>query len=282
LKFEYIKKDNTFEITIPVLRLDLTIPEDLIDEVVRIIGYDKIEAKIPKLDFKPQVNGIFYKTLAVKKHFIDAGYSEVMTYTFCNEGDVGVLKSTSDKNFLRTELRNGLKEVYTKNSLNEQLLALDKIKIFEIGTVFLKNKEEIRVGWHDNKGPVEMTLDEFCEENNIVVGDSYIDLLQTEDKGIENKFKSWSSYPFITRDIAVWVPEGTPSDNLKKIYKNNGTDLLVREPRLVDTFTKDGKTSYAFRLVFQAFDRTLTDTEINEIMEKITEKILSNTGWEVR
>jgi phenylalanyl-tRNA synthetase beta subunit len=50
---------------------------------------------------------------------------------------------------------------------------------------------------------------------------------------------------------------------------------------LFDTFTKDGRTSYAFRLVFQATDRTLTDEEVNKIMDELYAVALSN-GWEVR
>jgi phenylalanyl-tRNA synthetase beta subunit len=94
-------------------------------------------------------------------------------------------------------------------------------------------------------------------------------------------FKLWSVYPFITRDISVWVPSSVSADELKKIYQELGTELLVREPELVDKFEKGDKTSYAFRLVFQSYDRTLTDSEISEIMTNITSKIVS-LGYEVR
>ena len=45
---------------------------------------------------------------------------------------------------------------------------------------------------------------------------------------------------------------------------------------------KGGKISYAFRLVFQSENRTLTDQEVNDIMTKITNKIKENNGWQVR
>jgi 2'-5' RNA ligase len=57
--------------------------------------------------------------------------------------------------------------------------------------------------------------------------------------------------------------------------------LLKKGPRLFDTFTKDGKTSYAFRMVFQSNTRTLVEQEITDIMNKITAS-LQNEGWEVR
>jgi phenylalanyl-tRNA synthetase beta subunit len=102
--------------------------------------------------------------------------------------------------------------------------------------------------------------------------------MNTENK----KFKMWSLFPFIARDIAVWVPEEIKSENVAKIIKENMGEMVIRGPELFDEFKKEGKTSYAFRLVFQSFERTLTDTEVNDTMTKITNKIKENIGWQVR
>ena len=96
------------------------------------------------------------------------------------------------------------------------------------------------------------------------------------------KFKMWSLFPFITRDVAVWVPEGVLSSEVLKIIKENAGNLVIRGPELFDEFKKDGQISYAFILVFQSFERTLTDEEINVIMTKITNKIKDKNGWQVR
>lgn len=289
LKFEYIKNEEKFMITQPVLRLDLCEPHDFVEEVGRILGYDKVEAVIPKLDqsvlagWNPQINQVFYKTLAVKKYFVDLGYSEAMTYSFRNKGEVEMFKTASDKKFLRTNLKDGITESLAMNTLNAPLLGIDAVKIFEIGTVFTKNGEQLNVAFNEKKNIIEMSLDEFCIKNNIVVGDSYGELLQVPNSELRTpSFKSWSPYPFITRDISVWVPETVSSDTLKEIYQKNGTELLIRIPRLVDTFTKDGKTSYAFRLVFQSFEKTLTDAEVNAVMESINRELASHTDWVVR
>jgi phenylalanyl-tRNA synthetase beta chain len=91
----------------------------------------------------------------------------------------------------------------------------------------------------------------------------------------------WSEYPFMTRDIAVWLPESVSNNELISIINKNGTELLQGEPRLFDQFTKDGRTSYAYRIIFQAFDRTLTDNEVNPIMDAIYSECKSN-NWEIR
>ena|SRR3989344_2538832 len=96
------------------------------------------------------------------------------------------------------------------------------------------------------------------------------------------KFTMWSLFPFISRDVAVWVPEDVRSSDVEKIIKDNAGELVVRGPELFDEFKKDGKISYAFRLIFQSYERTLTDAEINEIMAKITNKIKGKEGWQVR
>ena len=56
--------------------------------------------------------------------------------------------------------------------------------------------------------------------------------------------------------------------------------LLVRS-ELFDTFEKGDKLSLAFRLVFQSFEKTLTDAEVNAVMEKVNEAV-KKEGWEVR
>jgi len=92
----------------------------------------------------------------------------------------------------------------------------------------------------------------------------------------------WSLFPFITRDVAVLVPEGVTSLEVMKVIKENVGELVIRDPELFDEFKKDGKVSYAFRIVFQSHERTLTDLEVNEVMNKITEKIKENKDWQVR
>jgi phenylalanyl-tRNA synthetase beta subunit len=182
-------------------------------------------------------------------------------------------------------LTDGLKESIRLNSLNLPLLDMKEIKVFEIGTVFKKDKEEMHVAYGDKKNIVEMPLMEFCEKEKLNDEMKF----NLEKKDTQNKiFKPWSIYPFITRDVAVWVPSETDSQEVYKIIKDNAGPLLIKEPFLFDEFSKpaspaggDAKTSYAYRLVFQSYERTLKDEEINQIMSNIEQKI-SSLGWTVR
>ena len=291
--FTYKENKGTFKIVAPPMRLDLAIEEDMSEEIGRVLGYDKVKGKIPQINSKPKINETYKNISWARGKLLSLGYSEVMTYTFCDKGEVEVQKSASDKKFLRTNLSDGLRESIKLNQLNAPFLGIDKIKIFEIGTVFKKSgsssaqssggtMEEMHVCFGDKKEIKEMSLEEFCESaspNAFAQVRTQPDHLQ---KYVGSAFQIWSLFPFIARDIAVFVPEGIKSEDVAKIIKENMGEMVVRGPELFDEFKKPGKISYAFRLIFQSYDRTLTDTEVNEIMTKITNKIKEKNGWQVR
>lgn len=286
-KFKFEK--DLWEVEVPSLRLDIIDKRDFVEEIGRVHGYEKIISKLPDLKQKNNDNSNWMQICFAKHKLIQEGYKEVMTYAFKNKGELEVLASASNKSFLRTNLSDGLKESFSLNQKNLSLLEDDNLKIFEIGTVFKKSGEEVNVAFADKKGITEMTLREYTNDLDLSqevldeileITKGYLKDLYLDKEDIRS-FKPWSIYPFITRDIAVWLPEGHSPEDLIRIYKEFGTELMVTEPRLFDSFTKEGKTSCAYRLVFQAEDRTLTDDEINGIMEKITQKIIS-LGWVVR
>jgi phenylalanyl-tRNA synthetase beta subunit len=98
---------------------------------------------------------------------------------------------------------------------------------------------------------------------------------------MNTSFKMWSLYPFVVRDIALWVPEKVGSSKVHKVLKENAGGLVMRGPELFDEFKKEDKVSYAFRMVFQSYDRTLTDAEVNEQMERV-KMAVEKEGWTVR
>ena len=276
-----------WEIIVPPMRLDLVIEEDMAEEIGRILGYDRIKPIISKINFKPKANEVYSKISWARNKLLNDGYSEVMTTTFCTKGEVSVLASASDKNFLRTNLTDGLKESLKLNQLNAPLLGMSEIKIFEIGTIFKKSgsssaqgfggtMEEMHVAYNKEEKITEMSLEDYCK--NIPKDFN----LEPRNYNLETKFKMWSLFPFIARDVAVWVPEDVKSTDVEKIIKDNMGEMVIRGPELFDEFKKDGKISYAFRLVFQSYERTLTDQEVNDIMTKITNKIKGKNGWQVR
>jgi phenylalanyl-tRNA synthetase beta chain len=105
------------------------------------------------------------------------------------------------------------------------------------------------------------------------------------DKNSRVTFKPFSSEPFMVRDIALFVDGSVTAEAVQEIIKGSATavakELLVKGPDLFDQFEKEGKKSLAFRMIFQANDRTLTDTEVNGFMEKVYGAV-KEKGWQVR
>jgi len=272
---KYVFQDGTFEIEVPTYRLDLVIEEDMAEEIGRILGYDKVKGELPKINFTPKVNENYAKIAWARNKLLADGYSEVMTYVFQDKGEVEVMQSASDKKFLRTDLTKGLTESLKLNKVNSALLGLKEVKIFEIGNVFLKDKEETRVAYNEKQKINEVPLNDFCKD---MPSDFK---LEPRSYQLSANFKMWPLYPFIARDMAVWVPENISSEDVMKVIKDNAGELVVRGPELFDEFKKDGKVSYAFRTVFQSFDRTLTDVEVNGFMDKVKTAVEGH-GWQVR
>lgn len=277
--FEYKQEDDFFTVTIPPLRLDLVGVHDMVEEIGRIIGYDKIAPTIPKIQFKPKLDDTYSKIETARQKLIADGYSEVMTYAFTKKGKVEVARAPKGKEFLRTNLSDGLKSAFEVNRLNAPLLEIGDVRIFEIGSVFPEiGKEEIHVGYADKKGVIESALEEFVKDVPLVQPSSESKVEKPNTK----VFKNWSQFPFITRDIALWVREEADKEKILLICEQNGGELLVKKPYVFDMFKAgDGKISIAVRLVFQSFDRTLLDSDIALPMERIVQNC-KEQGFEVR
>ncbi|MBT3729794.1 hypothetical protein HON59_02165 [bacterium] len=298
LGFEYEVSGEEFVVNPPLERTDLKIKIDIIEEVGRIYGYENIEAILPsKSEKAPKINKKFYYVSKIKNFLVKEGFSEVYTYTFRDSGEVEMIKPfASDKNFLRTDLRGGLLKSLEQNVKNLPLLDTDEVRIFEIGNVFSKDKEYTSLGIIDS-GDIVNKLSEFLGME--INGDSKDNIFETnfdklleklsepegEYEKLETKesitYSSISPYPFMLRDIAVWVPSDVTSDDVLEVVKKESTELLVNT-KLFDEFKKDDKISYAFNLVFQSQEKTLSDEEVNKIMDSVTEALNSNSNWEVR
>lgn len=314
--FSCEKKGEAYVVSVPFERLDLRIKEDIIEEIGRIYGYEKITPELPTFTKQEGVvDKEYFFAERVREALTGLGFSEIYTTSFHPDGDIELANSVApERRFLRTNLRNGIEASLTLNLHNLDLLGLDRVLVFEIGTVFTKDGEytALAIGARSSvkKENVDAIVDGAVEKVAQVLGtklsgetkdgvweDNVSDA--TEDiaeptqydhltTGTEQvKYAPFSIYPFIARDIALWVPEGVFADDVEKIISEHAGELLVKKPRLFDTFTKtfdDGttKTSYAFRLVFQSYDRTLTDGEVNDIMAAVTSALQQNEGWEVR
>ena len=130
------KNGETYTVFVPFERLDLPIPEDLVEEVARIIGYDKVPAvELPRVPEKARGQCEFLCCRESARRIDRQGYSEVFTCVFADKGDrVVANKVDGVRPYLRATLVDGLRDAYERNIRNKDLLGLKQVRLFEIGT----------------------------------------------------------------------------------------------------------------------------------------------------
>ena len=352
LGFTYETEENIVYVSVPKRRIDISIPEDLIEEVGRIYGVDNIEGKLPELQLK---QGSYNKTLReIRNKMIDLGLNETLSYILVNDKEA--VKYTTDefetiklldpmteeRNTLRYSMIPSLVKIYEYNKARNQ----KDVSIFEIGKGFYKKNEEYgentklcalmtgerylglngkQVDFYDIKGVTEEILDylgyngrySFIQEdnmpkefhpyqtavinvNNDIVGivgklhpevskDNVYVLEINLDKLLDKKtgkmkYKEISKFPVVKKDLAVIVDKDVTAEEIAKQIKKAAGSLLLGT-KVFDVYTGTGieenKKSIAYSLEFGAQDRTLTDEEINAILEKIIVS-LEKQGAELR
>lgn len=313
LGFSYQKKNDKWEVTAPFERTDIAIAEDVIEEVGRVYGYEHITSVMPKPVLLTEYNARQYYSEKVRKLLIGLGFSEVVTSSFRKKDEVALLNAlASDKGCVRSSLVKNIAEVLDKNAPLRDLLGCEDTRIFEIGTVFTKAEQGIKeyvalclgvrtkkegyskkddeilsavvgeltneldtnLSFEKQDGVAELNFSEVIQ--SLPVPNAYDSVAVKEDV----QYKAFSIYPHMSRDIALWVESNTSAQEVEEVLNKEAGVLRVRTT-LFDEFEKEGRTSYAFRLVFQSNEKTLTDDEVNAIMDHINQAV-SERGWEVR
>lgn len=306
-----IDQDPRLRAHVPYWRRDIRSEVDLIEEVGRVYGYDKVTEKVPDPTGKsPEIHKQFYYTQKIRDILVQHGFSEVYTYAFQPEGAIELKNPVAqDRKYLRSCITDGINSTLEENKKHEAILSGDEINVFEIGTVFTEDEEKSVIGIGSTKGTAVLdgaievlgksldlneSITEHCDvvfDNNAVEIDlddlldrlpqpsSYRDL---KDTAVDTVYKPFSRFPYVLRDIAVWVPNEFSAEDLLSVITEAAGDLLVQQS-LFDAYTPEGegRTSYAFRLVFQSHEKTLSDDEVNGVMEDIYGAV-EERGWEVR
>ena len=354
LAFETSSKDNTITVTVPSRRIDISIKEDLTEEIGRIYGVDNIEGKLPEAPIKKgYVNKMDRE---IRNKMISLGLNETLSYVLVNDQDVHKFTNdqfeelslmdpmTEERNTLRYSLIPSLYKLYENNKAHYS----KDIRLFEIGKGFYKRGDEYgenkklcalmtgeyilgldskkNVDFYIIKGVAEEILEylgyggrysfsvpkqdvnelhpgqtaEIKVDNKAVgiVGkvhprltkdDVYVmeinlDLLLEKQAG-KMKYKEISAYPTVNKDIAIIIDKSVSSDEVEKSIRKAGGKLLV-DQKIFDVYTNKAilgdKKSLAYSLVFGSNEKTLTDDEINPIVEKIVERLKKDFGAELR
>jgi len=188
LGFKVEKKIDRLLVEIPTRRIDIELPEDLIEEIGRIYGYEKIPPKPPVgilVSAKP--NDLLKLKNKVKNILESLGLTEVYNYSFVGEGDDLELENplSSDLKYLRRDLIiNLLKNV------RENFKYFNEVRLFELGKVYLKNEKMMLAGvigkkenslFYEVKGIVDGLL------NKLGISNQWYDDFQATPENTEKK-----------------------------------------------------------------------------------------------
>ena len=346
LGFTYTEDGKTVTVSVPRRRLDISIKEDLVEEVGRIYGVDNIESKVP---VTPIRMGSYDKTSReIRNKMVDLGLNETLSYVLVNEKDaknytnddsieaIKILTPlTEERTTLRCSIITSLYKIYEYNVAHYN----KDVSIFEIGKSFYKkgdtyNEENKiaclmtgeyyyginnskKVDFYIIKGIAEELLDflgyggrysfvvkdnmpeqlhpgqsAMISVNNDIVGiigkvhpeitkedvfvmEINLDKLLAKKTG-KMKYKEISKYPTVKKDISILVDKSVTSNDIAVAIKKSAGSLLLNT-EVFDVYTgkgiEEGKKSLAYSLTFGTNDRTLTDEEINKVLEKIIERL---------
>ncbi len=142
--------------TTPFWRSDIKIEEDLIEEVARVYGYDKIPTTLMRDEIpKPEANPEGELKKRIRRSLTGFGFQEVMTYTLTSLQELSNTNAeahtpepmpvhianpmTADQEYLRSNLRSNLLTTLAANQRHEE----GGIRLFEIGKVFLPRANDL-------------------------------------------------------------------------------------------------------------------------------------------
>ena len=147
LDFNVSKKGNSLSITDPSRRLDISIVEDVMEEIGRMYGYEKIPAVFPSVSILPPERNLeLFWQEQVRNSLLEAGFTEVYSYSFIGEQDKELFQYSLKDGKKLIEVTNPISRdfKYLRRTLIENMIktvaknqrSVSAIKIFEMGKVF--------------------------------------------------------------------------------------------------------------------------------------------------
>jgi phenylalanyl-tRNA synthetase beta chain len=347
LGFDVTGAPGGWRVRVPTMRVDVVREADLIEEVARHAGYDRVPSHFPPLAaMPPRPDPRMARTRLLRHVLTGAGFSEAVTYTFIDSADAAAFAGGGDAPVplayplsdtlavLRPSLLPGLVDSLARNRRHD----IRDVRLFEIGAAFSRAEgERHRIGFaltgagvpehwggghrlvdfFDAKGVVErigealrlpLTFTEAARPflapgrtATIAVGTVPIGVVgqvvpaQVDRRGLpggdeiyvaeidldavdrlapahDAQVAALPRFPSIVRDISIVVDEQVRAGQVRATLRGAAPDTLI-QIREFDRYKgkgiPEGRYSLSLRLTFRSPDRTLTDVEVQEAMERI-------------
>ena len=342
--------EGQWQVDVPSHRFDISIEVDLIEELARLYGHNRLPVSAPTaaltLAGKPETRG---ELPALRRLLVARGYHEAITYSFIEPGlskqfepQVEPLALanpiSSDMAVMRPSLWPGLSKAVQYNQNRQQ----GRVRLFESGQRFIPAAEGLQQevmlsgivtgsrqpeGWangaekidfFDVKADVEAILAQSAagvtfrfepvehpalhpgQSARILNGDEQVGLMGALHpqlvadldlngpvfvfelalakicQGQLPRFEELSRYPEVRRDIALVVDRTVLAEDLLSCIRAEAGAHL-KNLRLFDVYEGKGidphRKSMAIGLTLQDSSRTLTDDEVNAVMDRVLQSL---------
>lgn len=363
LGFQLIESNTESVIVeIPTFRPDLEREIDLVEEVVRIRGFESVpDPTHVQMAMSDKINRFYEKLTKVRNFWIGKGFHESLSNSLVSKemAEAGIWKRpalalenplSAEMAYLRTDILQSLVNNLKMNAVRKR----ENISLFEIGTA-ISSDESLETGaleklncavllcsqiWDSHwaepeksadifylKGLlhtfllnqslpipyfVEMKDTRFSHLYSININNELIGYLgeyaavtfekyQLEHPVValelnldvlfayavkKTRYSAVSPFPGMVRDISVVVNQATPVGEIIQSINKNGGDYL-QEVKTYDLYRDlkkldQNKQAVSFRLYFRSLERTLTDNDIDPVMEKLFKTLYHKHGAQLR
>ncbi len=283
LGFECHEGDSGSQISVsvPYWRSDIKCPADLVEEIVRIIGYEKIPitrlgSPLPqqksKLSPSAQQSNLKEKLRNILTGF---GFQEILTYSLVSleklqklspklELKIPPLKvanpMTREQEYLRTSLRAGLLSTLSRNQKFEQA----GIRLFEIGKVFLPHHPPV-IASEAKQSQKEKELPQEKEMLCAVLSGSSAELSWQADKEPLDFFDAKGIVENILNQLGLKASFDIGDDEI--LFPGRGANIIVEDDKV-------GIVGNVHPRVAQAFELSnaicLIEIDLEKLLTKVT------------
>ncbi|MEA2050933.1 MAG: phenylalanine--tRNA ligase subunit beta [Campylobacterota bacterium] len=348
---------DALTITIPNFRHDIKNIADITEEIVRIIGIDKIKSKPLQIEEYNRINTTSNRLLLqndIRAKSIANGFFETITYVFTNKDllDKYKLPKVSTKLDILNPIVNELNTFRTNIALNLAQAVSHNTKqgykslgLFEIGIKFNEKREEtktlafIQSGNKENESvenggkPQKVDFFAFAQKVSSIVGDFELETIEktknsfvhpyqnanilkdgikigelyklhpnvSKDFDIDNETfvceiefnklqsitifaSNISKFQSSKRDLSIIAPKDLEYKEIKKVI-NSLNISEIKQYNLVDIYSDDklgSNESLTIKFVLQSEIKTMEESEINNIIEQILEKLQKELNIGIR
>lgn len=286
-----VMEDNVI-VEVPFYRkYDISIPEDIVEEIARIYGYNNLPNRLspPALVIQPEeYDQLFNLSLKIKNFLKHLGLNEVINYSMISkemieEWGLEIKNHLRIKNTISKEieyLRISLLSSLYKNIKDNQGRR-EKLKFFEIAKVYLPKKDDLpqevyRLGiavntdYFDLKGIIEALISELHIDNlnYQIIEKNNVYLVEIDFEELIKKYRILPKYTPINPYAVIKLDKTfhlSPKLTFEKIINKAKQSPLFQKLEVIDLY----QNRLTVRFYFSSTQRNITEEEAKKELEKI-------------